>query len=77
MLVVRMVTGGMQVIDNIKCWIYSSYVRHNLIVGFLRHCPIRSLIYLTTVCCHPLSVHSINMAICAELPLVWRSDDGK
>jgi len=38
MLVLRMVAGGMQVIDNIKCGIYSFYVRHNLTVGFPRHC---------------------------------------
>jgi len=39
--------------------------------------PIQSLFYQTTVCCHPLSVHSINMAHCAERLLVWRSKDGK
>jgi hypothetical protein len=38
MLVLRMVVDGMQVMNNIKCGIYSFYVRHNLTVGFLRHC---------------------------------------
>jgi hypothetical protein len=33
-----MVTEGMQVMNNIKFGIYSFYVRHNLTVGFLRHC---------------------------------------
>jgi len=37
-LVLRMVTDGMQVMNNIKCGIYSFYIRQNLTVGFLRHC---------------------------------------
>ena len=38
MLVLRTVADGMQVMNSIKCWIYSFYVRHNLTVGLLRHC---------------------------------------
>ena len=38
MLVLRMVADGMQVMNNIKCGIYSFCVRHNLTVGLLRHC---------------------------------------
>ena len=38
MLVLRMVADGMQVMNNIKCGIYSFYVHHNLTVGFPRHC---------------------------------------
>jgi hypothetical protein len=37
MLVLRVVADGMQVMNNIKCGIYSFYVRHNLTVGYLRH----------------------------------------
>ena len=39
--------------------------------------PIRSLLYQTTLCCHLLSVHSINMTHCADCHLVWRRDNGK
>jgi hypothetical protein len=38
MLVLGMVADVMQVINSIKCGIYCFYVRHNLTVGFLRHC---------------------------------------
>jgi len=38
MLLLRMVAEGMQVMNYIECGIYSFYVRHNLAVGFLRHC---------------------------------------
>jgi hypothetical protein len=38
MLVLRMVAEVMQVMNNIKCGIYSFYVRHNLTVGFPPHC---------------------------------------
>ena len=38
MLVLRTVAEAMQVMNNIKFGIYSFYVRHNLTVGFLRHC---------------------------------------
>jgi hypothetical protein len=38
LLVLRMVAGGMQVMDNIECGIYSFHFRHNLTVGFPRHC---------------------------------------
>jgi hypothetical protein len=34
LLVLRMVADGMQVMDNIKCGIYSFYVRHKLTVCF-------------------------------------------
>ena len=37
MLVLRMVADVMQVMNNIKCGIYSFYVHHNLTVGFPRH----------------------------------------
>ena len=37
MLVLRMVTDGMQVMNNIECGIYSFYVRHNFTVGFPSH----------------------------------------
>jgi len=39
--------------------------------------PIQSLIYQTTLCCQLLSVHSINMANCADRQLAWRNDGGK
>ena len=32
-----MVADGMQVMNNIKCGIYSFYVRHKFTVGFLRN----------------------------------------
>jgi hypothetical protein len=38
MLALRMVADLMQVMNNIKCGIYCFYVRHNLTLGFLRHC---------------------------------------
>jgi hypothetical protein len=38
MLVLQVVADGRQVMNNIKCGIYSFYVRHNLTVGFPRHC---------------------------------------
>jgi len=40
MLVLRMVADGMQVMNNIKWGIYRFYVRHNLTVGFPRHCAL-------------------------------------
>jgi hypothetical protein len=38
LLVLRLVADGMQVMDNIKCGVYSFYVRQNLTVDFPRHC---------------------------------------
>ena len=39
--------------------------------------PVRSFFNLTTVCCHPLFVHRINMTLCADGQLAWRSDNRK
>ena len=39
--------------------------------------PIRSLFYQTTVCCHLLSVHSIDMALCANRGEVTAESDGR
>ena len=56
MLVLRMVADVMQVMRNIKCWIYSFYVRQNLTVVFPCHCAqcghyfIRQL--SAAFCCH-------------------------
>jgi hypothetical protein len=38
MLVLGMLADVMQVLNNIKYWIYSFYVRQNLTVAFPRHC---------------------------------------
>jgi len=38
MLVLRMVAGGVQVVNIIECGIYSFHVWHNLTIDFLRNC---------------------------------------
>jgi len=38
--VLRMVAGGMQVMNNFKCGIHSFIVCHNLTIGFLYHCAL-------------------------------------
>ena len=68
----------MQVMDIIKCGIYSFYVQLNLTVGFLRHCTQYPYYFIRQLyCCHLLSFHVINMVHSAVRPLVWRSVNGK
>jgi hypothetical protein len=67
LLVLEMVAGGLQVMNNIKCGIYSFYVRHNLKVGFPRHSA-RTVIILSDNSLLPPA---------PDRPLAWRSDNGK
>jgi len=54
-LLLQMMADVMQVIDYIISGIYSFYVRHNLTVGFLRHCTQYRHYFLTQLsaatCC--------------------------
>jgi len=60
-LLLQMMADVMQVMNIIKCGIYSFYVRHNLTVGFLRHCA---------QYCHYFIRHSA--ATCCQFTvLIW------
>ena len=70
MLVLRMVAVGMQLMNNVKCGIYSFYVHHNLTVGFPRHSAQYGLYFirqLSAASCYQFTVitcPSVPTAIC-------------